>query len=63
MKHELTHLTGGPPTALAQPVTSRKKLRIESSSLFQGEREIVIIHQKEEYNLRITRNEKLILTK
>jgi hemin uptake protein HemP len=39
------------------------KLRIESSALFQGEREIVIIHQKEEYNLRITRNGKLILTK
>jgi hemin uptake protein HemP len=42
---------------------SAKKLRIESNHLFQGTSEIVIVHQKEEYNLRITRNGKLILTK
>ena len=47
-------------TALA-PV--EKKLRIESAHLFQGEREIVIVHQAKEYSLRITRNGKLILTK
>jgi hemin uptake protein HemP len=40
-----------------------KKPRIESSRLFQGEREIVIVHQTKEYSLRITRNGKLILTK
>ena len=40
-----------------------KKLRIESNYLFQGSNEIVIVHQEEEYNLRITRNGKLILTK
>ena len=40
-----------------------KKLRIESNHLFQGTSEVVIVHQKEEYNLRITRNGKLILTK
>ena len=40
-----------------------KKPRIESDHLFQGHSEIVIVHQKEEYNLRITRNGKLILTK
>jgi len=40
-----------------------KKPRIESHHLFQGNSEIVIVHQKEEYNLRITRNGKLILTK
>jgi hemin uptake protein HemP len=44
-------------------VTSGKKPRIESNHLFQGTSEIVIVHQKEEYNLRITRNGKLILTK
>jgi len=42
---------------------SGKKPRIESNHLFQGNNEIVIVHQKEEYNLRITRNGKLILTK
>lgn len=40
-----------------------KKSRIESDRLFQGGSEIVIVHQNEEYSLRITRNGKLILTK
>ena len=44
-------------------VSSGKKPRIESNHLFQGNSEVVIVHQKEEYNLRITRNGKLILTK
>ena len=43
--------------------SSDKKPRIESEHLFHGQIEIVIVHQKEEYNLRITRNGKLILTK
>lgn len=37
--------------------------RIKSSFLFQGRREMVIVHEQEEYILRITRNKKLILTK
>ena len=36
---------------------------IESESLFQGDREILIKHRGELYRLRITRNEKLILHK
>jgi hemin uptake protein HemP len=44
-------------------VPAGKKPRIESNHLFQGNSEIVIVHQEEEYNLRITRNGKLILTK
>jgi hemin uptake protein HemP len=43
--------------------TASKKPRIESAELFDGSSEIVIVHQKEEYSLRITRNGKLILTK
>jgi hemin uptake protein HemP len=31
--------------------------------LFSGERQIVIVHRGEEYRLRITKAEKLILTK
>ncbi len=37
--------------------------RLKSSFLFQGRREVVIVHEAEEYILRITRNGKLILTK
>jgi hemin uptake protein HemP len=46
-----------------QAVRATTKPRIESGQLFQGNNEIVIVHQNEEYNLRITRNGKLILTK
>jgi hemin uptake protein HemP len=47
-----------------EPITAAdKKPRVESAHLFQGEREIVIVHQTKEYSLRITRNGKLILTK
>jgi hemin uptake protein HemP len=37
--------------------------RIQAASLFGGGRELVIVHQEEEYRLRVTRKGKLILTK
>jgi hemin uptake protein HemP len=37
--------------------------RIESGSLLQSEREIVIVHRGQEYHLRVTKSDKLILTK
>jgi hemin uptake protein HemP len=37
--------------------------RLDSLALFKGEREIVIVHRGQEYRLRVTRAEKLILTK
>lgn len=37
--------------------------RISSQLLLKGERELVIQHQGSEYHLRLTRNDKLILTK
>jgi hemin uptake protein HemP len=36
---------------------------IDSVSLFQGRKEVVIVHDGHEYRLRITRQNKLILTK
>jgi hemin uptake protein HemP len=44
-----------------QPTTTAAK--IESSALLGGRREAIIVHRGEEYRLRITRQEKLILTK
>ncbi|MBZ0169317.1 MAG: hemin uptake protein HemP [Kofleriaceae bacterium] len=41
----------------------RCRRKIESAALFQRDRELVIIHEGQEYVLRITRNGKLILTK
>ena len=37
--------------------------RVSSQWLLEGERELVIQHQGNEYHLRLTRNDKLILTK
>jgi hemin uptake protein HemP len=37
--------------------------KLDSANLFAGKRELIIVHQGEEYHLRITRQEKLILTK
>lgn len=36
---------------------------VSSASLFRGRREIVILHRGQEYRLRITKADKLILTK
>lgn len=37
--------------------------RFDGDRLFAGRREVIIVHRGEEYRLRITRQEKLILTK
>ena len=36
---------------------------VSSLALFRGQREIVILHRGQEYRLRITKSDKLILTK
>ena len=38
-------------------------LRVESAALFQRGREVIIVHRGQEYRLRITKSDKLILTK
>lgn len=37
--------------------------RVESTALFERRREVVIVHHGQEYRLRITKSDKLILTK
>ncbi len=49
-----------PATSPAEPTTDRQ---VPSAALFQGRREIIIVHHGQEYRLRITRADKLILTK
>ncbi len=44
------------------PLQPRRR-RVRSLALFRGHREIVILHQGTEYRLRITKGDKLILTK
>jgi hemin uptake protein HemP len=45
------------------PSTAAMPRHISSQSLLDGARELVIQHQGGEYHLRLTRNDKLILTK
>ncbi|KAF3982109.1 MAG: hemin uptake protein HemP [Methylococcales symbiont of Hymedesmia sp. n. MRB-2018] len=42
---------------------STRQITYQSGALFQGEKSIIIEHQSEHYFLRITKSEKLILTK
>ncbi len=43
--------------------TPENRVHIDSQHLLQGGRELFIAHAGEEYRLRLTRNDKLILTK
>ena len=51
-----------PALSPPSPVSATAR-RVSSHSLLEGERELVIQHQGSEYHLRLTRNDKLILTK
>ncbi|MDF4002499.1 hemin uptake protein HemP [Luteibacter sp. PPL552] len=46
-----------------RPAATVAARRIQSQRLLDGSRELVIEHQGAEYHLRLTRNDKLILTK
>lgn len=48
------------PTSTARDSLS---VRLDTSHLFSGQREVCIVHRGQEYRLRITRQQKLILTK
>ncbi|MES9946442.1 MAG: hemin uptake protein HemP [Candidatus Thiodiazotropha sp.] len=43
--------------------TSNLPIRLNSTDLFQGQSRLVIMHKGSEYQLKITRYDKLILTK
>ena len=47
----------------AAPASPARIARTNSGNLLAGRRELVIEHAGQEYHLRLTRNDKLILTK
>ena len=52
------------PEALsAEPAAGSSMIRLTSTDLFRGRREVVIVHRGTEYRLHITKADKLILTK
>ena len=59
--HVVTNLSAD--AASIAPAPSRRVPRISIGNLLAGRRELVIEHAGQEYNLRLTRNDKLILTK
>ena len=57
-------IDGPDETPLAREApAARAGVRIASTELFRGRREIVIVHRGQEYRLHITKADKLILTK
>lgn len=59
---------GGDPTAQDMRQTVQRRLantprELDSRTLFTDTREIIIQHEDERYRLRLTSNNKLILTK
>lgn len=56
-------MTDPKPNLTKSGETAPSRLRLTSRDLFRGQRELVIVHGGSEYLLRITRADKLILTK
>lgn len=54
--------SAGSPSATTRTLTMRGG-RIDSRELFAAEREIIIAHGEDSYRLRLTSQNKLILTK
>jgi hemin uptake protein HemP len=53
-----------PKAPAAEPAAGAPHVRrVESPTLFERGREVVIVHHGQEYRLRITKSDKLILTK
>lgn len=51
------------PLNRAQSISNRSPKKLTSQGLFEGAQEIIIEHAGQDYRLRITRQNKLILTK
>lgn len=62
MNHEPGGHSIGTDAELATRVDTEGR-QLSSVALFRGRREIVILHRGQEYRLRITKADKLILTK
>ena len=50
-------------TTAETPLPWSHRKRITTTDLMQGAREVIIVHEGEEYVLRITKTGKLIMTK
>ena len=51
------------PTPAAAPVPTETQQRVDSNQLLRGQRTVEIEHGEQRYTLRVTKDNKLILTK
>lgn len=63
MNRSLTYATQNVPDTIRAPGDKLQPPRMDSRELLRGQRELVITHGDEQYRLRRTRQDKLILTK
>ncbi|QSA96937.1 hemin uptake protein HemP [Methylococcus sp. EFPC2] len=63
MNKNTSYPIAAPPVSESEAGVRKQRRRISSSELLGVERELVIEHGGSEYRLRITSNDKLILTK
>ena len=62
-RHDHGRWSPGPDAPREKAAAPPARRTVASDDLFQGLRELVILHRNDEYRLRITRAGKLILTK
>jgi hemin uptake protein HemP len=63
LDHPVRNRSADDDTQRAELGAETRQKRIDSSRLLAGARELVIDHAGQHYRLRLTRNDKLILTK
>jgi hemin uptake protein HemP len=62
-ENPLRNVSASDDTLRTELGAKKRSKRIDSGRLLAGSREVVIEHAGQEYRLRLTRNDKLILTK
>ena len=62
MNHDTSRAPNSVPKNAVSPAAPVPP-RVQAATLLAGGRELVIVHQQEEYRLRITKKGKLLLTK
>lgn len=63
-RHEISMQTTDTPLTISHsPKRTSSLPRLRSEDLFRTSHELIIEHQGQEYRLRLTRNDKLILNK
>ena len=58
----ISNIQPGPPEGAPRELPPGRR-RLESGEILKGSRQVLIVHEGQEYRLQVTKNGKLILTK